>query len=116
MLHNKIVIGSSVVVNDNVTILTGSHLVDDAFFGQVNMPVYIGDFAWICTGSIILPGCNIGEGAVVAAGSVVSRNVDAYSIVAGSPAKEIRKRSREQQFRYKPNLLRACYEAWIGKS
>jgi acetyltransferase-like isoleucine patch superfamily enzyme len=116
MLHSEIAIGSSVVINDNVTILTGSHLVNAPLFGQVNKPVRIGDFAWICTGSIILPGCRIGEGAVVAAGAVVSKDVAPFSIVAGSPAKEVRIRSYSQQLRYKPNLLRACYEAWVGKT
>ena len=46
---------------------------------------------WIGAGSIILNGITIGEGAVVGAGSVVTKDVNPYTIVAGNPAKEIRK-------------------------
>ena len=48
---------------------------------------------WIAAGSIILPGVTIGEGSIVAAGSVVSRDVPAYTMVAGNPARAIKKLS-----------------------
>ena len=48
--------------------------------------------AWIGMNAIIMPGVTIGEGAIVAAGSVVSKNVPPYTIVGGNPAKEIKKR------------------------
>jgi acetyltransferase-like isoleucine patch superfamily enzyme len=47
--------------------------------------------SWIGTGSIVMPNTTIGEMAVVGAGSVVTKDVNAFSIVAGNPAKEIRK-------------------------
>lgn len=53
-------------------------------------PVVIEDDAWIGAGSIILPGCRVGKGAVIGAGSVVTKDVPPYSIVAGNPAKIIR--------------------------
>jgi acetyltransferase-like isoleucine patch superfamily enzyme len=46
---------------------------------------------WLAAGSIILPGVTVGEGAIVAAGSVVSRDVPAYTMVAGNPARAIKK-------------------------
>lgn len=52
--------------------------------------VVIGSDVWICTGSMILSGVSIGHGAVVAAGSVVTRDVEPYSIVAGNPARFLR--------------------------
>jgi acetyltransferase-like isoleucine patch superfamily enzyme len=52
----------------------------------------IGDDVWIGLGSIVLSGVSIGEGSVIAAGSVVTRNVDEYAIYAGNPAKKIRER------------------------
>ena len=48
--------------------------------------------AWIGMNAIIMPGVTIGEGAIVAAGSVVSKDVPPYTIVGGNPAKEIKKR------------------------
>jgi acetyltransferase-like isoleucine patch superfamily enzyme len=53
--------------------------------------VVIKDDAWIGAGAIILPGIEIGEGAVVGAGAVVTKSVPPYTIVAGCPAKEIGK-------------------------
>ncbi len=53
-------------------------------------PVHIGDKVWIGFNSIILKGVTIGEGAIVGAGSVVTRDVPAWTIVAGNPAKTIR--------------------------
>lgn len=59
--------------------------------------IKVGNDVWIGHGSIILSGVNIGDGAVIGAASVVSRDVAAYSVVAGNPAKEIRLRfSREE--------------------
>jgi galactoside O-acetyltransferase len=57
-------------------------------------PVRIDDRAWIGFNSIILKGVHVGEGAVVAAGSVVTRDVEPYTLVAGNPAREVRKLSQ----------------------
>ena len=54
--------------------------------------VRIGRDAWIGANAIILPGVEVGEGSVVAAGSVVTKSVEAFSIVAGCPARVIKKR------------------------
>lgn len=54
-------------------------------------PVVIEDGAWICIGAIILPGVTIGRNAVVAAGAVVSRDVEADSMVGGIPARFIKR-------------------------
>src|SRR5207237_169170 len=57
--------------------------------------VHIGHDVWIGHGAIILPGRNIGTGAVVAAGSVVTKDVAAYTVVAGNPARPIKRRFSE---------------------
>lgn len=54
--------------------------------------VHIGHDVWIGHGAIVLPGRNIGTGAIVAAGAIVTKDVPAYTIVAGNPAKPIRRR------------------------
>lgn len=53
--------------------------------------VTVGDDAWIGTGAILLPGVEVGEGAIVAAGAVVTRSVEPYTVVAGAPARVIRR-------------------------
>ena len=58
----------------------------------LDLKVTIGDDVWIGYGSIILSGVNIGNGSIIAAGSLVTKDVEPYSIYAGSPAKKIRDR------------------------
>jgi phosphonate metabolism protein (transferase hexapeptide repeat family) len=66
---------------------------DHAFFGDRRAArVVIGNDCWIGHGAIILPNVSVGDGAVIAAGAVVSRNVPPYTIVGGVPARPIRKR------------------------
>lgn len=62
-----------------------------------NEPVVIGNDVWIGANVIILPGVHVGDGAVLAAGAVVTKNVDAYAIVGGVPAKVIRYRFSKEQ-------------------
>jgi serine acetyltransferase len=78
-------IGEGVVISTRVTIVT-----HDAW-RRVVSPVQIRNRAFVGTGSILLPGVVIGEGAVVAAGSVVTRPVEPGTIVGGSPARFIRR-------------------------
>lgn len=61
-----------------------------------NKPVTIGNDVWIGANVIILPGVNIGDGAVLAAGAVVTKDVAPYAIVGGVPAKIIKYRFKEQ--------------------
>jgi phosphonate metabolism protein (transferase hexapeptide repeat family) len=69
---------------------------DDAFFAwRRDDAVTIGHDVWIGHGAVILPGVSIGNGAVVGAGAVVSRDVGSYTIVAGVPARTLRRRFSE---------------------
>ena len=113
-LHAHVSVGAHVAINEGVRILTGSHGVDDPAWRLKVAPVSIGDYAWIATDSIILPGVTIGEGAVVGAGSVVTRDVERFTVVAGNPAVVIRRRNAAQ-FTYSPVRLSAVVEAWMGK-
>lgn len=58
----------------------------------LNLRITIEEDVWIGVGSIILSGVNIGKGSIIAAGSVVTKDVEAYSIYGGNPAKKIRSR------------------------
>jgi acetyltransferase-like isoleucine patch superfamily enzyme len=111
--NSKIISAKSVVIGDDVSIAWGvtiddhnSHSIywkyrqNDVVewkYGRkdwthvVQEPVVIGNKAWIGFNAIILKGVHIGEGAIVGAGSVVTHDVPAYSIVAGNPARVIRK-------------------------
>ena len=89
----QIMIGANVSVGPGVTILTDKHRIGDgrrrAADGEVG-PVSIGAGAWIGASATILPGVHIGEGAIVAAGAVVTQSVPANVLVAGVPAAPVR--------------------------
>lgn len=90
------------VIAYEAIIWTLNHDYNDIHFCGKGGPVTIGKYAWICSRSIILPGITIGEGAVVASGAVVTKDVPPYAIVGGIPAKVIGQRERKDyDFGYK---------------
>jgi acetyltransferase-like isoleucine patch superfamily enzyme len=86
-------IGDNVNISGGVHIYTLEHDPQAPDFGTQGGPVTIGDRVYLATRSIILPGLTVGEGAVVAAGAVVVKDVPAYTIVGGVPAKVIGERN-----------------------
>jgi acetyltransferase-like isoleucine patch superfamily enzyme len=99
--------GNDVSIGPEAAILTLGHDPQSPDFADQGGEVTICDKVWICFRAIILPGVTVGEGAVVAAGAVVSRDVEAHSIVAGIPAKRIGTRPRDLRynFEYSPWLV-----------
>lgn len=94
--RNGIIIGRNVVFATNVRIWTEQHDHRDPWFRcetQEHKSVIIDDRAWIGSHTIILHSVHIGEGAVVAAGAVVTKDVAPFSIVAGVPAKKVGERN-----------------------
>jgi acetyltransferase-like isoleucine patch superfamily enzyme len=82
-------IGDNVNLSSEAAIWTMQHRVQDPGFGVESAPVVVGDRAWLSFRCTVLPGVTIGEGAVVAAGAVVTGDVAPYTIVAGIPARRI---------------------------
>jgi maltose O-acetyltransferase len=90
--RDKLIIGNHVDIASEVMIYNGQHDISDASFKAIFEPVTIEDYAFIGPRAIILPGVKIGKGAVVGAGAVVTKDVEAYAIVGGVPAKVIGQR------------------------
>jgi len=95
----NIYIGSNVLIGPNVTIYSQNHnykskeeLINQQ--GYERKAVYIEDDVWLAANTVVLPGVRIGRGAVIAAGSVVTKDIKPYSVCAGVPARLIS--SREQ--------------------
>lgn len=80
-------------ISSHVKLITGSHDINDAAFTADFLPIHIGHHVWIGTGAIVLQGVKIGDGAVVAAGAVVTKDVPPNVIVGGVPAKIIGNRN-----------------------
>ena len=89
---DNITVGELSCIGKDVYLLTGSHDICRSTFDLVTRPITIGDGCWIATASTVLPGVTIGDYSVIAAGSVVSKNVDSNSVVGGNPAKFIKQR------------------------
>lgn len=109
-------IGSHVIFGPNVTVITGNHRTDylGKWIDQVRIgeklpendqPVsFIGD-NWIGANSTILKGVTVNRGAIIAAGAIVVKDVPAYAIVGGNPARIIKMRFSEEQIEIHENLL-----------
>ena len=94
-LVDDVTIGNDVAIGPNCTLYTHDHVYTDKNSpawkgGLVSKPIIIKDGAWIGSGVTILPGVTIGERAVIAAGSVVTKPVEANAIYGGIPAKLIK--------------------------
>lgn len=99
----KVNIGDNVLIAPNVSIYTAGHPLhaDTRKTGyEYGIPVTIGDNVWIGGNSIIMPGVTVGCNSVIGAGSVVTKDVPDWTIVAGNPARVIRKITDEDRQYY----------------
>jgi putative colanic acid biosynthesis acetyltransferase WcaF len=94
-----------VSISREVCVLTATHQVDSPDFEASLAPVHFASHCWIGARALVLPGVHVGEGAVVGAGAVVSRDVAPYSVVGGVPAKFLRERSQPMSYEldWRPN-------------
>lgn len=95
--ESKILFGKNVLVGPGAKIMATNHGIEKngvpiVFQERVQGDVVIGDDVWIGSNAVVLKGVQIGDGAIIAAGAVVTKDVGPYSIVGGVPAKLIRKR------------------------
>ncbi|MFC4873272.1 acyltransferase [Negadavirga shengliensis] len=88
----KIIIGKNCQIANQVIIMDGDfHGIEDRDGSAKSSEIVIGDDVWLATRSMVLKGVRIGKGAIVAAGAVVTKDVPAYTLVGGVPAKIIKK-------------------------
>jgi len=95
-----ITIGKNVNFSSEVALWTLQHDYNSPTFATSGGPIVIEDRAWISFRATILPGVTIGEGAVVAANSVVTKDVPPYTVVGGIPAKKIGERTADLSYEW----------------
>ena len=100
----QIHIYNCVSISFGVKIIDGSHDVQSSDFAHSKAPIIIEDYVWIGANAVILKGVTLGEGSVVCAGAVVTKNVEPYTIVGGVPAKVIGDRNRGLSYKHFENL------------
>ena len=96
---DKIVIGNDSVISQGCFLCTAGHDTTNLILPLVTAPIVVSDKAWVAANSYIGMGVTIGEGAVVGACAAVFKDVEAWTIVGGNPAKFIKKR----EIKDKPN-------------
>lgn len=90
----KVTIGNRVLFAPKVGLYTSNHLIDATereLGGCIAKPIIIGDRCWLGANVSVLPGVNIGEGTIIGAGSVVTRDIPSGVVAAGNPCKVLRK-------------------------
>lgn len=85
-------LGSRVIISQNSYLCGGTHDYTKGDYPLVRKPIKVGDDVWICAGAFIGPGVEIGDGAVIGACAVVTKDVEPWTVVAGNPAVVVKRR------------------------
>ncbi|MGE4283444.1 MAG: DapH/DapD/GlmU-related protein [Clostridia bacterium] len=102
-VQGPLFIGKNVMMGPDVLIYTRNHNIDRTDIPMIKQGntqaelVVIEDDVWIGARAVVLPGVRIGEGAVVAAGAIVTKDVEPYTIVGGNPARKIKSRKEKEE-------------------
>jgi acetyltransferase-like isoleucine patch superfamily enzyme len=111
IIYPKVSIGKYTMLANNVSIISNDHSFNDPeipiIFSKrpVLKKTIIGADVWVGANSIIMGGLTIGDGAIIAAGSIVTKNVNPYEIVGGSPAKYIKSRFTNEEILIHKKML-----------
>lgn len=85
-------IGANTTVSQGAYLCTASHDITNPLNPLITAPIVIEDQAWVAAGAFVGMGVKVGQGAVVGARAAVFKDVEAWTVVGGNPAKEIKKR------------------------
>lgn len=87
-------LGSHMIVSQGAYICGATHLYNEPSFKLVSFPMHLGAYSWICARATVNPGVNVGRGAILALGSIATRDLEPFGIYAGIPARKIKERLR----------------------
>ncbi len=87
-------IGSHAVISQGAYLCGATHLYNEPSFRLVSYPMTVGAYAWVCARATVSPGVNVGDGAILALGSVATKDLEPFGIYAGMPARKVKERER----------------------
>lgn len=86
--------GSHCIVSQGAYICGATHEYNDTAFRLVHFPMRLGAYSWICARAAVNPGVNVGDGSILALGSIATRDLEPFGVYAGVPARKIKERLR----------------------
>ncbi|HUN24785.1 MAG TPA: hypothetical protein VMU67_00655 [Steroidobacteraceae bacterium] len=89
-------LGPYAIVSQQAYVCTASHDFDDPAFPMTTARISLGRFAWVCARACVLPGVTLHEGAVLGLGAVASKDLEAWKVYAGNPARIVGARQRNR--------------------
>jgi putative colanic acid biosynthesis acetyltransferase WcaF len=101
-----VTLGSHAIVSQQAYLCGATHDYEDPEFPLIAFPMSIGSYAWVCARATVQPGVHVGEGAVLALGSIASKDLEAWTVYGGIPARKIKARR---------NIARVREEEYIGE-
>jgi putative colanic acid biosynthesis acetyltransferase WcaF len=98
VLYNPspIYLGSHSTISQEAYLCGATHDYEDPDFSLTSSEIYIGEEAWICARATVQSGLRVGPGAVLALGSVATRDLEPWTVYAGVPARKIKQRTRRE--------------------
>jgi putative colanic acid biosynthesis acetyltransferase WcaF len=87
-------LGSHAIVSQGAYVCGATHLYNEPSFRLVSFPMRLGAYSWICARAAVNPGVNVGDGAILALGSVATKDLEPFGIYAGVPARKVKERAR----------------------
>ncbi|MFT4112250.1 putative colanic acid biosynthesis acetyltransferase [Silvibacterium sp.] len=88
-------LASHAIVSQGAYVCGATHRYDELAFPLVSFPMRLGAYSWICARAAVNPGVNVGDGAILALGSIATKDLEPFGIYAGVPAKKVKERSRD---------------------
>jgi putative colanic acid biosynthesis acetyltransferase WcaF len=92
----QITLGSHAIVSQQAYLCGATHDYEDPAFPLIAFPISVGPYAWICARATVQPGVSVGEGAVLALGSIATRDLEPWTVYAGVPARKVKQRTRHE--------------------
>ncbi|MBQ0047158.1 MAG: WcaF family extracellular polysaccharide biosynthesis acetyltransferase [Prevotellaceae bacterium] len=89
---DRVTLGNNVCISQGALLLTGNHDYTAPTMPYRNAPIVVEDGAWVGAKTVVCPGVTVHEGAILTVGSVATKDLEAWKVCQGNPAKEIRER------------------------